>query len=125
MAARNGRFKSNFLTLQGKPKHMSRGYSQSHTCDFSPLFPFRGTRPPSSSIELRSALTMWQHGNEVKTVGWYVPRLSSIRYLSLLITISSACGLYIKNLDNHYHTLRPQPFSLYRRGRNHQHEYHK
>jgi hypothetical protein len=92
MAARNGRFESNFLTLQRKRKHTSRGYSQSHMFDFFILFPFRGTRPPPSSIEPRSALTMWPHGNEVKMVGWYIPRPGSIRYLNLSITIFSTCG---------------------------------
>ena len=32
-----GRFESNLLTLQGRPKHTSRGYSQSHTCNISPF----------------------------------------------------------------------------------------
>jgi hypothetical protein len=102
MAARNGWFESNFLTLQGQPKHTSRGYFQSHTCDFSPLFPFRGIGPPPSSTEPRSALTMWPYGNKVKTVGWYVPHSGSIRYLNLPITIFSACGKYVQKLDHHY-----------------------
>jgi hypothetical protein len=77
---------------------MSRGYSQSHTCNFSPLFPFCETGPPPSSTELRSALTMWPHGNEVKTVGWYVTHPSSIRYLSLPLPYSRHLVSTFKNL---------------------------
>jgi hypothetical protein len=52
MATRNGQFESNFLTLQGKPKHRSRGYSQSHKCNFCPVFPGCGSGPPPSSTEV-------------------------------------------------------------------------
>ena len=48
---RGGRFESNLLTLQGRPKHTSRGYSQSHTCNISPFFPGCGSGSPSSTTE--------------------------------------------------------------------------
>src|SRR6185437_8818408 len=48
---RSGRFESNLLTLQGRPKHTSRGYSQSHTCNISPFFPGCGSGSPSSTTE--------------------------------------------------------------------------
>jgi hypothetical protein len=79
MAMRNGWFESNFLTLQGKPKHTSCGYSKSHMCNFSPLFPFYGSGPPSSSTEVhepRYGAGPWlllhspcAHRNNVKTLG--------------------------------------------------------
>ena len=48
---RSGRFESNLLTLQDRPKHTSRGYSQSHTCNISPFFPGCGSGSPSSTTE--------------------------------------------------------------------------
>jgi hypothetical protein len=79
MAVRNVWFELNFLTLQGKPKHTSCGYSQSHTCNFSPLFTFHGSRPPCSSTEFhepRYSVGPWlllhspcAHGNDIKMVG--------------------------------------------------------
>ena len=50
------RFKSKFSTLQGKPKHTPCGYSQSHTCDFSPFFPYRGSGPPNESTECHATI---------------------------------------------------------------------
>ena len=48
---RSGRFESNLLTWPGRPKHTSRGYSQSHTCNSSLQFPLHGTGPPPSTTE--------------------------------------------------------------------------
>ena len=48
---RSGRFELNLLTLQGIPKHTSRGYSQSHTCNISLFFPGCGSGTPSSTTE--------------------------------------------------------------------------
>jgi len=54
---RNGRFESNLLTWPGRPKHTSRGYSQSHTCNSSLQFPLHGTGPPPSSTAVRRLCT--------------------------------------------------------------------
>ena len=68
---RGGRFESNLLTLQGRPKHTSRGYSQSHTCNFFLQFPLHGTGPPPSTTEPGSTPVIPDE-TEVKTVGMYV-----------------------------------------------------
>ena len=54
---RSGRFESNLLTWPGRPKHTSRGYSQSHTCNFSLQFSPHGTGPPPSSTAVRRLCT--------------------------------------------------------------------
>jgi len=54
---RSGRFESNLLTWPGRPKHTSRGYSQSHTCNSSLQFPLHGTGPPPSSTAVRRLCT--------------------------------------------------------------------
>ena len=54
---RSGRFESNLLTWPGRPKHTSRGYSQSHTCKFSLQFPLHGTGPLPSSTTVRRLCT--------------------------------------------------------------------
>ena len=54
---RSGRFESNLLTWPGRPKHTSRGYSQSHTCNFSLQFSPHGTGPPPSSTAVQRLCT--------------------------------------------------------------------
>ena len=68
---RSGRFESNLLTLQGRPKHTSRGYSQSHTCNISPFFPGCGSGSPTSTTRIHarrapSCTRMWPHVNPVQ-----------------------------------------------------------
>ena len=53
---RSGRFESNLLTWPGRPKHTSRGYSQSHTCNFSLQFPLHGTGPPPSTTRIHATV---------------------------------------------------------------------
>ena len=89
---RSGRFESNLLTLQGRPNHTSRGYSQSHTCNISPFFPGCGSGSPTSTTRIHaprapSCTRMWPYENNVQR-GWgRSPLAGPIRYLSLPITI--------------------------------------
>ena len=53
---RSGRFESNLLTWPGRPKHTSRGYSQSHTCNISPFFPGCGSGPPTSTTRIHATV---------------------------------------------------------------------
>ena len=55
---RSGRFESNLLTLQGRPNHTSRGYSQSHTCNISPFFPGCGSGPPTSTTRIHARVRL-------------------------------------------------------------------
>jgi hypothetical protein len=95
MAARNGRFKSNFLTLQGKHKHTSRGYSHSHICNF-PLYSrfMEQDHRPRVQMSTNHGTTLGHgcsctHHVPMGTMSrWWEAFSSSgsIRYLSLSIT---------------------------------------
>jgi hypothetical protein len=115
MAVRSVRFESNFLTYKRKPKHMLRGYLQSHTCNFFLLFLFHGTGPLSSSTEAhdpRNDTGQWlllhspcAYRNDVKTVdGMSTLRFNQVLELTdyHILPYSRHVVITFKNLDHAY-----------------------
>ena len=114
---RGGRFESNLLTLQGRPKHTSRGYSQSHTCNISPFFPGCGSGSPSSTTEYDDSVPACARMR--KRCSKMVKVKSTCRSNQVLkLTDYHILGMCLvrQTLNRHYHTLRPYQLSLHRRG---------
>ena len=75
--------------------------------------PRHGTTPGREP----SCTRMWPHENNIQRRWGVCSGLGAIQYLSLPITIFLGMWLVrLKKLNHHYHTLRPYPFSLNRRG---------